>query len=167
MEESFFNRTRRENPGLLVRNKWEVFEQVELQHWQTMYQYSWEALRDAPYREFCSDWGLLSNALYEMRGMRNSASHRNSINKWGAMEYLKHSMLLAIFLDDQYQAVAIEIVGEQWLTSSSRSDVLRRLQDVFLEDTDIETDITEQTTEGATLQETQDGVLEDAEAEDN
>jgi len=167
MEESFFNYTRRVNPGLLVQREWEVFEQVELQRWQVMYQRSRDAPWDAPYREFCSDRGLLSIALYEMRGMRNSASHRNRIDKWEAMEYLKHSMLLAILMDDQYQAVAIEIVGEQWLTSSSRSDVLMRLQDVFLEDTDLGIGTTEQTPEGALVEETQDGVPEDAEAEDN
>jgi len=167
MEESFFNYTRRVNPGLLVLRKWKVFEQVELQHWQVMYQRSWNAPWDAPYREFCSDRGLLSIALDVMRGMRNSASHRSRIDKWEAMEYLQHSMLLAILMDDQYQAVAIEIVGEQWLTSSSRSDVLMRLQDVFLEDTDLGIGTTEQTPEGALVEETQDGVPEDSEAEDN
>ncbi len=167
MEESFFNYTRRVNPGLLVLRKWKVFEQVELQHWQVMYQRSWNAPWDAPYREFCSDRGLLSIALDVMRGMRNSASHRSRIDKWEAMEYLKHSMLLAILMDDQYQAVAIEIVGEQWLTSSSRSDVLMRLQDVFLEDTDLGIGTTEQTPEGALVEETQDDVPEDFEAEDN
>lgn len=165
MEESFFNYTRRVDPGQLIKRGWDVFEQVELQSWQILYQRSRNDPWDVPYREFFSDGGLFSIALSEMRGMRNSASHRNRISRWDAMEYLKHSILLAILMDDQYQAVAIEVVGEQWLTSSSRHDVLKRLQDVFLEDTDLGTDTTAETPEGVFADEIQDSIPPDVRAE--
>lgn len=166
MEESFFNYTRRVNPGQLVERGWHVFEQVELQTWQMIYERSWDAPWDAPYREFFSDRNLFSIALHEMREMRNIASHRNLVDKWDAMEYLKRSMMLALLMDDPFQAVAIEVVGEQWLTSSSDRNVLKRLQDVFLEDTDLGINTTEPTPEGALFEEIQDSVPEDVQAED-
>ena len=166
MEESFFNYDQRVDPQRRGRNGNEVFEQTELQRWQSAYQRSWKAPWRAPHTKFYSNANLFGVALDHMREMRNIAAHRNAVNKWDVMKYLKHSMMLAILMDDRFQAVKIEVAGEQWLASSSRRDVLIRLQTVFLETHDVDAETVKRMPEDALMEEAQEGAPDEAEGEE-
>ena len=128
LEQSLFNFAQRLDPEYPSRMGWQVAEQVEIQNWN----FTWKRLCADKRLDFYPKPDLLYKTIGDLRYMRNIAAHRSIASDYFVMSYLKESMMLATLVDDRFQALEIEILGEQWLTSSSRSDVLFRLQNVFL-----------------------------------
>ena len=136
MEKALFEHAQLVDPDLLIKRGWKFPEHVELQQWEFIRKQAC----NCQYIDFFPRADPLNSNSWEMRRMRNVAAHRSEVSRWDIVRYLKHSIMFAILMGDRVQAVEIEILGERWLTSSSRHEVLERLRDVFLVVEEVATD---------------------------
>ena len=123
----------------LAREYWGCAEMVELQVWEPN-----EVLTENTH--VADFYPMPSKSVFEsvfphMRSLRNSASHRSEVSRWEVVKLLESSMMITTLMGDQVQDVEIEILGEQWLTNSSRVQVLSRLRQSFFDANHNETDL--------------------------
>ena len=130
LEQSCFIYRRRDS------NSWgapRISEQIELKN----YQESWSGVQDTKSQreEFFPDTKgfLFTRTLCQIRELRNGAAHRADFTKWETFLLVKDAIVLANLVDDRINAVEIEILAEEWLTSSSRTKVLVRLREAFMD----------------------------------
>ena len=139
LEVSLFGYAQRVYGGSRARRCWECAEKVELQNWESTHILT----ENTHFADFYPEpsTNLYRSIFASLRTLRNAASHRSEVSRWKMMKLLKSSIMITMLMDDQVQALEIEVLGEQWLTKRSRVEVLSRFQRVFLDIDQDETDL--------------------------
>ena len=133
IEASIFRYTQRNHPGLLVEKGWTEPEQGEMPIWEEAYRRyrGTTAKQDS----FPNDKGdLLSTCLSQGRDLRNRAAHRHHQSEEEVVGAAHRTIRCLMVLGEPNAALEAEISVEQFLTGGTRDDVLRRLQDTFLDE---------------------------------
>ena len=123
IEDSLFRYTQRTCPELLKERCWDEPEQGEMPEWE-------EAYRGKKATQDCfvdHDGKLLNNCLLSARDLRNFAAHRHYHCEAEIVAIVHGAIKCLITLGDYKAAIEAEILAEQWLTKTSKTEVIHRL----------------------------------------
>ena len=141
IEASIFQYTQCHHPDLLRERGWTQPEQGELPAWHEAYRpyYGTPAKQNL----FSNDNGdLLSTCLDESRRLRNQAAHRDQPSDEEHIIGATHRTIRCLMvLGDHRAAIDVEILVEQFLTQSTRDQVLHRLRDAYRDGQQLSNDI--------------------------
>ncbi|MCJ1453681.1 hypothetical protein MMC28_004029 [Mycoblastus sanguinarius] len=132
-EELMYEWCKRDDPELLIRKHWTASEQVSIQMWSDEFWW-YKVIPQDVYPD--PDRKLFYNTLCGLRRIRNDTVHRQPLDENEFDLDFKLLRKMALIVDNQEKAIEFEITAEEWVTKSSRRDVLARLRNrerVFLD----------------------------------
>lgn len=131
VEHRLYHYAQQHHPDILEHQGWTSAEQGEMPRWE-------EAFRDIPFvfqTDFANDTGnLLSSCLRNARRLRNDVAHRHRYGQEGFLDHVHNSIKTLLVLGDHSSAINVEIAAEAWVLGTTRTEVLLRLRDEYLDD---------------------------------
>ena len=136
LEETCFNTAARKIPGVLKQNDWHCYEQLEITKYYDLFCWKNGIQPQTDIFPGVTSFRDLLSGVREF--IRNVAHHRltppvrGSLTQHGMfIKYIHEAITLCILQGDWNQAIEIEILAEMYLTKTSRTQVLERLEAVY------------------------------------
>ena len=128
LEVNHFRLAEREDPAWLAENGYSKPEQIELDS----YQVRWRDRKLARQALFPNSGGeLLRDTLDAVRNLRNTATHQKRTSPLLFCQHVRAAIVSLLILQNEVDAIKVEILAEQHLRGVSRAEVLGRLRKAY------------------------------------